>query len=468
MLTREDDVDAHALRRQGWTISAIARHLDRDRKTVRAYLTGGRVAGQRAGSTPDPLGPFAAYLAQRLRDDPHVWATALFDETVALGFDRSYPTFTRGLRAHGLRPHCEPCQASRGRDHAVIEHPPGEEVQWDWVELPDPPVHWGLTGAHAHLLVGALPCSGAWRGLLCDAEDLAHLIEGLHQVSVRLGGLPKRWRFDRMATVANPDTGRVTASFAAVAKHYGVGVDLCPPRHGNRKGTVEKANHTAAQRWWRTLPDRLTVAQAQASLDIFCARVGDSRLRHRDGQPTTVGALAASEPLAGLPPAFPATVRVARKVTAQALVAFRGNSYSVPPGLAGSTVTVVHRLGAVTLDVISGAAGTRAGAGPAGSALPTVLARHHREPDGAGVLVRDTTHVTALQAKVLAQFSTDRPCPRKVRRPPSPAALHEAAQLQDSRSGPTGSPTRDREVVVDLAVWAAAAADPDRTRRAQA
>ena len=38
MITREDDVEAHALRKQGWTISAIARHLGRDRKTVRAYL----------------------------------------------------------------------------------------------------------------------------------------------------------------------------------------------------------------------------------------------------------------------------------------------------------------------------------------------------------------------------------------------------------------------------------------------
>jgi len=58
-----------------------------------------------------------------------------------------------------------------------------------------------------------------------------------------------------MATVASPNTGRVTATFAAVAKHYAVHVALCPPRHGNRKGTVEKANDTAAQRWWRTVPD---------------------------------------------------------------------------------------------------------------------------------------------------------------------------------------------------------------------
>ena len=46
-----------------------------------------------------------------------------------------------------------------------------------------------------------------------------------------------------MATVCHPATGQVTASFAAVAKHYGVSVAICPPRRGNRKGVVEKANH---------------------------------------------------------------------------------------------------------------------------------------------------------------------------------------------------------------------------------
>ena len=439
MLTREDDVDAHALRRQGWTISAIARHLGHDRKTIRAYLTGGRVAGQRASTADDPLAPFVGYLKQRLADDPHVWATALFDEIVKLGFDRSYPTFTRGLRTHRLRPHCEPCASSAGRDHAVIAHPPGEEVQWDWVELPDPPEHWS-SGAHAHLLVGALPASGKWRGVLADSEDQAHLVEALHAVSARLGGLPKRWRFDRMATVASPSTGRVTASFAAVAKHYGVHVDLCPPRHGNRKGTVEKANHSAAQRWWRTLPDDLSLAQAQVSLDAFCARVGDARVRKRDGTRTTVGALAALEPLAPLPPAFPATVTARRVVSSQALVAFRGNSYSVPPGLAGTTLLVSHRLGEHTIDIATAAG--------------TVLARHRREPDGAGVLVRDTVHVTALESAVLAAFDSGKPCGRKVRRPPSAAALAEAEHLAEQLRGQHAG---EREVVVDLARYAQAA-----------
>ena len=38
MITREEDIDAHALHRPCWTISAIARHLGRDRKTIRASI----------------------------------------------------------------------------------------------------------------------------------------------------------------------------------------------------------------------------------------------------------------------------------------------------------------------------------------------------------------------------------------------------------------------------------------------
>jgi hypothetical protein len=43
-----------------------------------------------------------------------------------------------------------------------------------------------------------------------------------------------------MATVCFPASGRLTASFAGVAKYYAVGVDICPPRRGNRKGVVER------------------------------------------------------------------------------------------------------------------------------------------------------------------------------------------------------------------------------------
>ena len=54
MLTQEEDVEIHALRKQGWTISEIARHTGRDRKTIRAYLAGERQPGVRAVVENEP------------------------------------------------------------------------------------------------------------------------------------------------------------------------------------------------------------------------------------------------------------------------------------------------------------------------------------------------------------------------------------------------------------------------------
>ena len=109
--------------------------------------------------------------------------------------------------------------------------------------------------------------------------DQPHLVAAIDRIGRGLGGLTRVWRYDRMATVCDPGSGRVTASFAGVAKHYGVSIAICPPRRGNRKGVVEKVNHTAAQRWWRTLADDLTVEAAQARVDRFAAVRGDTRIR---------------------------------------------------------------------------------------------------------------------------------------------------------------------------------------------
>src|SRR3954462_11662397 len=138
MITREDDVDAHALHRRGWTISAIARHLGHDRKTIRASLSGSRVAGRRARTEADPFEPFAGYCRERLGEDPHLWPPPLCDGVLELASPRPSPPSPRQLRARGLRPACEPCRPARDRPVAVIEHPPGEECQLDWLGGPDP------------------------------------------------------------------------------------------------------------------------------------------------------------------------------------------------------------------------------------------------------------------------------------------------------------------------------------------
>ena len=88
MLAQEEYVEVHALRKRGWSMWAIARHLGRDRKTVRAHLSGERVPGQRVAAEPDPFEVVEAYVRQRLAEDPHLWATVLFDEAKSLGYGR--------------------------------------------------------------------------------------------------------------------------------------------------------------------------------------------------------------------------------------------------------------------------------------------------------------------------------------------------------------------------------------------
>ncbi len=86
-------------------------------------------------------------------------------------------------------------------------------------------------------------------------------------------------------------------------------------------------------------------------------------------------------------------------------------------------------------------------------------------PTGAGATVRDDGHVTALTAAVLSAFTTEPPHRRKERRPPTPAALAEAARLRARNNlGPTPTPSRsgtaaadDGQVVIDLGRYAAAA-----------
>lgn len=418
-------MEVHALFKRGWSISAIARHLECDRKTVRAYLNGEREPGVRRTSVPDPLLAFVGYVRARFVDDPHLWASALFDEVVPLGYGCSYPSFARQLRLAGLRPHCEACAGVRGRETVEIAHPAGEEIQWDWAERRNAP--WGAT---CYGLLGTLAHSGRTREVLCESMDQPHLIEAIDAVLRRLGGTARHWRVDRLATVIRPGSADVQASFAPVAKYYGAIVVPCPPRRGNRKGAVECGVKFMCGRWWRTMT-ATTPEQAQVSLDRFWATTGDARLRPPgryadpdtlaagDGERAvwpTVGELAETEQLMALPPVpYPATIEVTRTVDERASVAFRGNRYSVNPGMGGIEVTLRHRLGTATVDVVT----------PAG----IVLVTHHLAPPGAGSMIRTAEHRAALEAVVLAQFSTARPCDRKANRPPGADALAERAKL---------------------------------------
>jgi hypothetical protein len=235
----------------------------------------------------------------------------------------------------------------------------------------------------------------------------------MHRVLAGLGGTPRVWRTDRMATIVVAGTDRLTVDAAQAAKHYGVEIHVCPPRRAQRKGVVEAAIKYLTRSWWRSAAVT-TLGEAQASLEAWCLEVADQRPRP---EATTVGQVGANEPLRALPAAaYPAVITVERRASRSALVAFEANRYSVGPAWAGRTVTVHARVGEPMLRILS----------PAGE----VLAEHRRAPAGAGQTIRTSQHAAALESAVLSAFTTDHGCRRKPNRPPGPDALAELARLR--------------------------------------
>ena len=123
MITQGEDVEINALRKRGW--SYVSDRPPHRKRLADSQGLFGRQEG--TGCTPAaparPLERFVPYLAARFADDPHVWASALYDEVSELGYACSYPSFARQLRLAGLRPHCEACSGVAGRDTIEIEHP---------------------------------------------------------------------------------------------------------------------------------------------------------------------------------------------------------------------------------------------------------------------------------------------------------------------------------------------------------
>lgn len=90
----------HDLRRQGLSISAIARKVGSDRKTVRKYLEQGLEVPSYG---PRPLqgsflDPYRDYLTERVRAFPDLSGRRLLREIKAMGYEGSYSTLKPFLR----------------------------------------------------------------------------------------------------------------------------------------------------------------------------------------------------------------------------------------------------------------------------------------------------------------------------------------------------------------------------------
>ena len=227
------------LHRQGVSVSAIARQVGLDRKTVHKYIERGLeppVYGPRPPRA-SKIAPFARYLRERLAAFPQLTGRRLHRELRELGYTGGYSILTDFLRE--IRP-TEPAPFE-----VRFETPPGRQAQVDFAHFrtvfTDEPgmerIVWlfSLVLGHSRML---------WARFVLH-QDLPTLLRCHAAAFEALGGVPEHILYDRMRTVfsrEDPEAGHIVynRTLLEFARHYGYLPKACKPYRAKTKGKVER------------------------------------------------------------------------------------------------------------------------------------------------------------------------------------------------------------------------------------
>jgi len=328
-------------RAAGQSISAIARELDLDRKTVRSCL---REAAwrpyRREVAVPTLLDEHRRWLEERA-PQVHYSARILHQELRQHGWAGSYETVKLAVRP--LRAAASVGAITQRR----FETAPGEQAQVDWGQIT---VRLEGVPTKVHVLVMTLGYSRRAYAEGFLHERMPNLLAAHENAFAHFGGRCEVLLYDRMRTVVLSASegcrARLNATFEAFARHWGFTPRLCQPYRAQTKGKVESGvkylkRNFAPGRRFHNLED------FNAQLTAWQAEVADLRLHgttHQRPIDRFAEEAAALVPTAGQPSFLQAMVRE-RVVADDWLVSIEANRYSVPFGLIGQTVQVVRQGG---------------------------------------------------------------------------------------------------------------------------
>ncbi len=316
------------LHRQGLKVSAIARQVGIDRKTVRRYIARGLEPPAYGPRPPRPKGtdPFLPYLRERLAAYPGLSAVRLWRELRERGYGGGYTAVKRAVR--GVRPDLPLVFETR------FETPPGLQAQVDLahfeVVFADQPavkrVVWlfSLVLGHSRLI---------WARFVLR-QDLQTVLRCHIAALEAIGGAPREILYDRMKTaVLGEDAdGLVIYNRALLdlARHYGFQPKACRPYRAKTKGKVERPFRYIRQdfflaRSFRDLDD------LNRQLRHWLDTVANPRV-HAGTKRVVNEAFAEEHPALRSLPLVPyrTVLKLERRVSHEGMVSVGGNLYSVP------------------------------------------------------------------------------------------------------------------------------------------
>jgi len=318
----------HDLKRQGLSLSAIARQAGLDRKTVRKYLDTGLEEPRYAPRDPRPrlIDPYARYLQDRVAQYPDLSGKRLLREIRDLGYEGGYTAVKEVLRE--ARPPKRPTFERR------FETPPGQQAQVDFaefvVEFTDEP---GVI-RKVWLFSMVLGHSRWLWGRFCASQNLQTVMRCHIAAFDATGGATVEILYDRMKTavIGESADGVITynASLVALLAHYGSAPRACQPYRAKTKGKVERPFRYIRQdfflgRTFRNLED------LNVQFNHWRATIANPRVHATTNRVIDEAFAEEKVTLIALPAKpYDAVLTVERRVSHEGMVSVGGNLYSVP------------------------------------------------------------------------------------------------------------------------------------------
>jgi transposase len=285
MMTQEEYMDVLAMRRQGMSFKEIGEATGYHPGTIAKWVRGGGPPPARtvadAERVIDPR--WADRLNELLVGNRLLLATSLFEIISAEGFDGSYPTVARWVRAQR-----GPRFRRADKASVPIETAPGEEAQFDFSDCSS----WAQRVGFGDVLwcFGMILCWSRWRlWWFTTSVDREHTFEGIVRFFDAAGGIPKLCRTDRMGALGTSQGRRFklhppTLEFA---RFHGTEIKACQAGDAKRKGKIERPFRDLGE----SFLEELVVTGTPVNLDELNYRARlwlDSRVHDRPHRSTGV------------------------------------------------------------------------------------------------------------------------------------------------------------------------------------
>jgi hypothetical protein len=316
------------------------------RNTARRYVASGKVPSE--STTPrrwrtreDPFAEDWPDLAERLAAAPSLEAKALFEDLLRRRPGRYEPGQVRTFQRR-----VQQWRATEGPERSVFfaqNHRPGEALQTDFTWTQELAITIG-GDPFGHLLCHSVLPYSNWQSVtVCLSESMLALKRGIQTALFRLGRVPQ-WHQTDNSTAATHDlrTGKrgFNEEYSALMRHLGLEPRTIGIGESHQNGDIEAANGALKRCLEQHLllrghRDFESVAAYEAWIDEVVAGANGLRRKRLEEELAAMKALTARR--------LPEVQRLRLRVSSEATLRVKNNTYSVPSRLQGERVVVLLR-----------------------------------------------------------------------------------------------------------------------------